>query len=61
MANSKLNDIFPTNTYSHRFNSRRGWNKRGGFAKATKSIKVVVGINMKGGIFFLEKTSTKLQ
>ena len=38
--------------YSHHSNNRGGWNKRGGGAKVAKSIKVEVGINMEGGIFW---------
>ena len=32
--------------YSHLFNKRGGWNKRGGFAKVAKSL------NVEGGIFW---------
>ena len=35
-----------TNSYSHLSNNRGGWNKRGGGAKAAKSI------NVEGGIFW---------
>ena len=38
--------------YSHLFNSRGDWNKRGGAAKVAKSINVEVGINVEGGIFW---------
>ena len=38
--------------YSHLFNNRGGWNKRGGSAKAAKSINVEVVINVEGGIFW---------
>ena len=38
--------------YSHLSNNRGGWNKRRGSAKVAKSIKVEVGINMEGGIFW---------
>ena len=33
-------------------NKRGGWNKGGGGAKVAKSLKVEVGINMEGGIFW---------
>ena len=42
--------IYPA--YSHLSNQRGGWNKRGGVAKFAKSLKVEVGINMEGGIFW---------
>ena len=32
--------------YSHFFNKRGGWNKRGGGAKVAKSLNVEVGINV---------------
>ena len=35
-------------TYSHLSNNREGWNKRGGGAKAAKSINIEVGINVEG-------------
>ena len=38
--------------YSHLFNKREGWNKRGGGAKFAKSLNVQVGINVEGGIFW---------
>ena len=38
--------------YSHLFNKCGGWNKRGGGAKVAKSLNVVVGINVEGGIFW---------
>ena len=38
--------------YSHLFNKRGGWNKRGGVAKVAKSLIVEVGINVEGGIFW---------
>ena len=38
--------------YSHLFNKRGAWNKRGGGAKVPKSLNVEVGINMEGGIFW---------
>ena len=38
--------------YSHLFDNRGGWNKRGGDAKVAKSINVEVGINVEGGIFW---------
>ena len=38
-------------TYSHLFNKRGAWNKRGGGAKVAKSLNVELGINEEGGIF----------
>ena len=38
--------------YSHLSNSHGGWIKRGGGAKAAKSINMDVGINVEGGIFW---------
>ena len=38
--------------YSHLSDNLGGWNKPGGVAKAAKSLKVEVGINMEGGIFW---------
>ena len=38
--------------YSHLFNKRGGWNRRGGGAKVAKSLNVEVGMNMEGGIFW---------
>ena len=38
--------------YSHLFNKRGAWNKRGGGAKFAKSLNVEVGINVEGGIFW---------
>ena len=38
--------------YSHLFNKRGAWNKRGGGAKIVKSLKVEVGINVEGEIFW---------
>ena len=35
--------------YSHLFNKRGGWNKRGGGTKVAKSLDGEVGINMEGG------------
>ena len=32
--------------YSHLFNKRGGWNKRGGGAKVAKSLNVELGINV---------------
>ena len=40
------------NEYSHLFNKRGAWNKRGGGAKVAKSLNVEVGINEEGGIFW---------
>ena len=37
--------------YSHLFNKRGAWNKRGGGAKFTKLLNVELGINVEGGIF----------
>ena len=37
--------------YSHLFNKRVAWNKRGGGAKVAKSLNVELGINEEGGIF----------
>ena len=37
--------------YSHLFNKRGAWNKRGGGAKVAKSLNVELGINEEGGIF----------
>ena len=34
------------NKYSHLFNKRGGWNKRGGVAKVAKSLNLQVGINV---------------
>ena len=41
----------PKNGYSHLFNKRGAWNKRGGGAKVAKSLNVELGINEEGGIF----------
>ena len=38
--------------YSHLFNKHGAWNKRGVGAKVAKSLKVELGINMEGGIFW---------
>ena len=38
-------------TYSHLFNIRGAWNKRGGGAKVAKLLNVELGINVEGGIF----------
>ena len=38
--------------YSHLFNKRGGWNKRGGDAKNAKPLNVEVAINVEGGIFW---------
>ena len=37
--------------YSHLFNKRGAWNKRGGGAKVAKLLSVELGINVEGGIF----------
>ena len=37
--------------YSHLFNKRGAWNKRGGGAKVVNSLNVELGINEEGGIF----------
>ena len=37
--------------YSHLFNKRGVWNKRGGGAKVAKTLNVELGINEEGGIF----------
>ena len=37
--------------YSHLFNKRGAWNKRGGGAKVAKLLNVELGINVEGGIF----------
>jgi hypothetical protein len=37
--------------YSHLFNKRGAWNKRGGGAKDGKLLNVELGINVEGGIF----------
>ena len=37
--------------YSHLFNKRGAWNKRGGGAKVATSLNVELGINEEGGIF----------
>ena len=42
---------FLLETYSHLFNKRGAWNKRGGGAKVAKSLNVELGINKEGGIF----------
>ena len=47
-------------TYSHLSNNREGWNKRGGGAKAAKSINVEIGIHVEGGIVF-EKLNALIQ
>ena len=41
-----------TEQVPHFSNNRGGWNKRGGGAKVAKSIKMEVGINVVGGIFW---------
>ena len=41
-----------SHTYSHLFNKRGAWNKRGGGAKVAKSLNLEVGINVEGGIFW---------
>ena len=41
-----LQSSSPKNYYSHLFNKRGGWNKRGGGAKVANSL------NVKGGIFW---------
>ena len=38
-------------TYSHLFNKRGAWNKRGGGAKVAKLLNVELGINVEDGIF----------
>ena len=38
--------------YSHLFNKRGGWNKRGGGTKVAKSLNMEVGINVKGWILW---------
>ena len=38
--------------YSHLFNKRGAWNKRGGGAKVAKSLNVEPGINVEGRIFW---------
>ena len=43
--------LFKHFTYSHLFNKRGGWNKRGEGAKVAKSLNVEFGIIMEGGIF----------
>ena len=40
-----------TSKYSHLFNKRGAWNKRGGGAKVAKLLNVELGINVEGGIF----------
>ena len=40
-----------TSDYSHLFNKRGAWNKRGVGAKVAKSLNVEFGINEEGGIF----------
>ena len=37
--------------YSHLFNKRGAWNKRGGGAKFAKLLNVELGINVESGIF----------
>ena len=44
--------LLGTSEYSHLFNKRGGWNKRGGGAKVAKLPNVEAGINVKGGIFW---------
>ena len=41
--------------YSHLFNKRGGWNKRGGGAKVAKSLNAEVGINVEEGGIFCKK------
>ena len=43
---------FFVSQYSHLFNKRGGWKKRGGGAKVVKSLNMEVGINVEGGIFW---------
>ena len=44
--------LFGLILYSHLFNKRGAWNKRGGGgAKVAKSLNVELGINEEGGIF----------
>ena len=43
--------LLPILSYSHLFNKRGAWNKRGGGAKFTKLLNVELGINVEGGIF----------
>ena len=47
-CNSLTSNIY----YSHLFNKRGGWKKRGGVAKVAKSLNMEVGINVEGGIFW---------
>ena len=42
---------FQINEYSHLFNKRGAWNKRGGGAKVAILLNVELGINVEGGIF----------
>ena len=50
---SKLKHLyFVQKVYSHLFDKRGGWNKRGGGAKVAKSLNMEVGINVEGGIFW---------
>ena len=44
-------DTFVVRAYSHLFNKRGAWNKRGGGAKVAKLLNVELGINVEGGIF----------
>ena len=44
-----LKDIYPK--YSHLFNNRGAWNKRGGGTKFAKSLNVELVINVELGIF----------
>ena len=43
---------FFVSQYSHLFNKRGGWKKRGGGAKVVKSLNVEAEINVEGGIFW---------
>ena len=47
--------------YSHLFNKRGGWNKRGAGAKVAKSLNKVVGINVEGRIFWKKLKVSKSQ
>ena len=54
----KVAQVNSKKKYSHLFNKRGGWNKRGGGAKVAKSLDKRGGWNKRGGWDFLEKTST---
>ena len=48
---SRISNKLGAHAYSHLFNKRGAWNKRGGGAKVAKSLNVELGIKEEGGIF----------